>query len=162
MSYLVCDKCGGCYELQEGESSEDFSDKCECGGKLKSIKSDTEFDLDKNSSMGIRIIAILIGLIIIILCLREMPFIILVVAGFVTGYIAGGSYKDGIFNSAVVGGIGGIFAFLFFISSYFLLEGKYFCAYHTTVFAISYIIPSMLLCLIGGIIAIFIKNRFKG
>lgn len=33
MGYLVCNKCGGTYELQEGESADDF-DKCECGGKL--------------------------------------------------------------------------------------------------------------------------------
>ena len=35
MAYLICDKCGGYYELQEGESPEDFSDTCECGGKLR-------------------------------------------------------------------------------------------------------------------------------
>jgi hypothetical protein len=28
----VCDKCGGYYELEKGESPEDFSDECECGG----------------------------------------------------------------------------------------------------------------------------------
>ncbi|MBU4534238.1 MAG: hypothetical protein KKF16_00035 [Euryarchaeota archaeon] len=51
MSYLICDRCGGYYELQGDESPEDpqnlrfrdsgnkvpysFPDKCECGGKLK-------------------------------------------------------------------------------------------------------------------------------
>jgi hypothetical protein len=34
-SYLVCDTCGGYYELQPGESPDDFADECECGGKLK-------------------------------------------------------------------------------------------------------------------------------
>lgn len=33
--YLICDKCGGYYELQPGEAPENFSDQCECGGKLK-------------------------------------------------------------------------------------------------------------------------------
>lgn len=33
MGYLVCDDCGGYYELLPGESSEDF-DKCNCGGTL--------------------------------------------------------------------------------------------------------------------------------
>ena len=33
MSYLICEKCGGYYELQEGESIEDF-DSCQCGGEL--------------------------------------------------------------------------------------------------------------------------------
>ncbi|MEN6293461.1 MAG: hypothetical protein ABFD07_15795 [Methanobacterium sp.] len=33
-SYLVCNKCGGYYELQPGESPKDFSLECECGGHL--------------------------------------------------------------------------------------------------------------------------------
>lgn len=36
--YLVCEKCGGYYKLQPGESPEDFSDMCECGGKLKFVQ----------------------------------------------------------------------------------------------------------------------------
>ncbi|MBP2045716.1 hypothetical protein J2756_000940 [Methanobacterium aggregans] len=32
MRYLKCKECGGIYELQEGESPEDF-DVCHCGGK---------------------------------------------------------------------------------------------------------------------------------
>lgn len=34
MGYLICDKCGGYYALQYGEFPEDFSGKCDCGGKL--------------------------------------------------------------------------------------------------------------------------------
>lgn len=34
-NFLVCDKCGGYYELQNGESPEDFSDECDCGGHLE-------------------------------------------------------------------------------------------------------------------------------
>lgn len=33
--FLVCDKCGGYYELQSGESPEDFSLECDCGGHLE-------------------------------------------------------------------------------------------------------------------------------
>jgi hypothetical protein len=33
--FLSCDACDGYYQLQKGESPEDFSDKCECGGNLK-------------------------------------------------------------------------------------------------------------------------------
>jgi Zn-dependent protease with chaperone function len=33
--YLVCDKCNRYYKLQPGESTDDFTDKCECGGKLE-------------------------------------------------------------------------------------------------------------------------------
>jgi hypothetical protein len=35
VGYLVCDNCGGYYELQPGETPEDFTDECECGGKTK-------------------------------------------------------------------------------------------------------------------------------
>lgn len=37
MGYLVCEKCGGYYELQEGEFPEDF-ESCECGGTLKYVE----------------------------------------------------------------------------------------------------------------------------
>ena len=46
MGYLICDKCGGYYELQPGEKPEDFSDECECGGKL--IYSDTYDVINEN------------------------------------------------------------------------------------------------------------------
>ncbi|MDO9045594.1 MAG: zinc ribbon domain-containing protein [Methanobacteriaceae archaeon] len=36
--YLICDKCEGYYELQPGESPNDFADECECGGILKHKK----------------------------------------------------------------------------------------------------------------------------
>lgn len=37
MPYLICEKCGGYYELQKGECLSDF-DCCQCGGKLKYYK----------------------------------------------------------------------------------------------------------------------------
>ncbi len=42
MGYLVCDKCGGYYKLQEGESAEDF-ENCQCGGKLRYVDSFDEY-----------------------------------------------------------------------------------------------------------------------
>ncbi len=33
--YLVCNTCRGYYQLQKGEDPGDFSDECECGGKLR-------------------------------------------------------------------------------------------------------------------------------
>lgn len=38
IGYLLCDKCGGYYELQLGESQEDY-EQCQCGGKLEYIQS---------------------------------------------------------------------------------------------------------------------------
>lgn len=32
--YLICESCGGYYELQPGETADDFRE-CECGGTLK-------------------------------------------------------------------------------------------------------------------------------
>ncbi|MGP8190244.1 MAG: DUF5518 domain-containing protein [Methanobacterium sp.] len=37
MGYIICEKCGGYYELKEGEAINDFQ-SCECGGKLKYVK----------------------------------------------------------------------------------------------------------------------------
>lgn len=67
MDYLICDKCGVCYELQEGESIDDFDPACECGGKLKykeSIGSDNKSQLDK-----IKWILLFLGFVIIVMFL---------------------------------------------------------------------------------------------
>lgn len=37
--YLVCRKCGTYYQIPIGESPNDYSDTCECGGKLKYLGS---------------------------------------------------------------------------------------------------------------------------
>ena len=39
MGRLVCDECGGYYELQDGEKPEDFSSECQCGGALYHMES---------------------------------------------------------------------------------------------------------------------------
>ncbi|MDP3014441.1 MAG: hypothetical protein Q8M92_09380, partial [Candidatus Subteraquimicrobiales bacterium] len=36
--YLVCDKCKGYYELQEGENPSDYDLDCDCGGKIRYSK----------------------------------------------------------------------------------------------------------------------------
>ena len=43
MTYLCCDRCGKCYELQLGESPEDFDNTCDCGKKLKVYKNLQDF-----------------------------------------------------------------------------------------------------------------------
>jgi len=37
--YLICENCGGYYQLQSEESPDDFDDKCECGGHLQYVAS---------------------------------------------------------------------------------------------------------------------------
>jgi hypothetical protein len=46
MPFLECDNCGGYYELEDGESLDDF-DVCQCGGELKYFNSLSDF-LDDN------------------------------------------------------------------------------------------------------------------
>jgi hypothetical protein len=38
MSYLICERCKSYYKLKLGEKPEDYSNECECGGKLKFTK----------------------------------------------------------------------------------------------------------------------------
>lgn len=48
--YLICKKCGGYYELQLGESPEDF-DSCQCGGELEYYalqKPEKDYNTPKN------------------------------------------------------------------------------------------------------------------
>jgi DnaJ-class molecular chaperone len=42
MSYLICETCGGCYSLKDGESPQDFL-ACECGGNLHFVESENDF-----------------------------------------------------------------------------------------------------------------------
>lgn len=46
--YLECENCGGYYELQVGESPEDF-EKCQCGGNLKYTSSKPSNNLSDSS-----------------------------------------------------------------------------------------------------------------
>ncbi len=41
LRYLVCDNCGGYYELQQGEFWKDFDTQCECGGQLVQSANDS-------------------------------------------------------------------------------------------------------------------------
>ena len=48
--YLICDKCGGYYKLEEDESPEDFEDDCKCGGVLSITDSVLDNYDDSNGS----------------------------------------------------------------------------------------------------------------
>ena len=48
MPYLVCGECGNYYQLQEGESPEDFLLSCTCGGRLILVESLDETELFEN------------------------------------------------------------------------------------------------------------------
>lgn len=164
--YLLCTKCGEHYELKDDETPKEYA-KCECGGKFeykKPVKSDKKSEDLDNSSIRIRIIAILSGTIILFLFSLffngEVHFSI-ILAGFITSFIAGGRYKDGIFNCAVASLIGGI---LILISSSYLGYSVGYFGYSidnmTNMAAYAYgFIQDGIACVIGGIIGIYIKNR---
>jgi len=76
MGYLKCKDCGGVYELQEGESPDDY-DMCHCGGEIKyhlsrdelnrrpvRVPTDKELTKKKSSNLGL-IIVIIIGVVVI-------------------------------------------------------------------------------------------------
>jgi len=50
LTYLICDKCGKQYELQLGESPDDFLDMCDCGGELKVYNNLDDYHKDINRS----------------------------------------------------------------------------------------------------------------
>ena len=72
MTYLCCDRCGKCYELQPGESPDDFDNTCDCGKKLKVYKNLQEFykknppSKPKKGKRGVKFYSLIIGSIIII------------------------------------------------------------------------------------------------
>ncbi|WP_414469143.1 hypothetical protein [Methanobacterium sp. ACI-7] len=65
--YLICNKCGGYYELKEGELPEDYDLNCECGGKIeykKSLQSDIKFNFDRVFGLGV-LLTIIGGILVI-------------------------------------------------------------------------------------------------
>jgi hypothetical protein len=61
--YLVCDRCGSYYQLQKGESPEDFSFECDCGGRLtyKEFLDLNNEASESNSSSGRTLAILLVG-----------------------------------------------------------------------------------------------------
>jgi hypothetical protein len=128
MGYVVCEKCGGYYHLQKGESPTDF-EECRCGGRLEYVDSLEELDRGNNSAyigeenklkefissnLFLRIIGVLIGT-----CIMYIPYYIFspypnspafvlnhlytslavwFTGGLVAAFIADGNLKDGIAN----------------------------------------------------------------
>ena len=86
MSYLVCNKCGGYYELQPGETPEDYSNECECGGKLeykKRLRSNDRSNPNNHHPkfpLKTRFLLFLPALVIVTI-LREFIYLIWVIPG---------------------------------------------------------------------------------
>ena len=61
--YLVCNKCGSYYKLNQGEYPEDYDNECDCGGKVeykKSNKPDFKLILDYKV-FGVGVILCIVG-----------------------------------------------------------------------------------------------------
>jgi hypothetical protein len=64
MSYLVCNKCGGYYELQPGDSLDNFD--LQCGGRLKYYNSlDNHYNKNNQESNLIKLILIILAILLI-------------------------------------------------------------------------------------------------
>lgn len=127
MGYLVCEKCGGYYSLEEGESPTDFAE-CRCGGKLEYLDSLNDLDIKSNvnnlvkgklkekfvSPIMLRLLGVLLGAVIMYIPYyllspdpRSTTFVlnyfnttiaIWFCGGLLAAFIAGGRIKDGFTN----------------------------------------------------------------
>jgi hypothetical protein len=146
MGYLVCNKCHGYYELQEGENPDDFLDNCECGGSLNYVQNlDSQLDepdsvkvteckADKPNSYFQRFVssfdlrAIVIGLIAVfvlvisikLLFVPDIRYLYLCIAGiFIGGLIAGYFSKKGFKNGGINGASVGLI--FYFVNALFVI-----------------------------------------
>lgn len=80
--YLICNQCGGYFEIQEGESPDDYDRTCECGGTLEyisNLKQPDEESVEKNRTsktklyLNILIIISFICLILLFLAASVIP-----------------------------------------------------------------------------------------
>ena len=63
--YLVCNNCGGYYELQQGESWKDFDTECQCGGQL--VQSAVNSLIPPENESGKYVVHILISYFLILI-----------------------------------------------------------------------------------------------
>ncbi|MCE5214850.1 MAG: DUF5518 domain-containing protein [Methanobacterium sp.] len=136
MGYLICERCDGYYQLEEGENPDDF-DRCRCGGYLNYVEDieDKTF-IDKFNFR--RLAGILIGAIIMlssyyifsadpyspnfVLYNNTIAFLIWVAGGLIGALLAGGNIRSGISNgfyAALISGLVVILYFYYFITNYF-------------------------------------------
>jgi len=107
--YLYCQECGGYYQLQPGESPDDFTDKCECGGKLKYQESIHPVKDDKNKFWRNIISCAIFGF---ILFFGLKMVVASLIAGAVVSYSLGGGYTNGATNGFITGSIAMILVIL--------------------------------------------------
>ncbi len=158
MGYLVCEKCNGYYELQSGESPEDFK-SCQCGGSLRYVES-----LDNGRIAGLR--GIIIGVIVTVLFLlfAEVTYL-LVFGGLITAYITSDRYKEGIKSGFFTGGISTVIIMV--VGILFDLHGlksafmEYLTGWGAVILLLVWILAFTLggiLGSVGGLIGVYLKK----
>jgi hypothetical protein len=106
MSHLVCGKCGRYYELQHGESPEDFQDKCECGENLE-FREYLEEKIIQPKPIVIGASIIMLICFISLYFIPNVSFAILmvpialIIGGSSAAYLSGLKYKNGIVNGVL-------------------------------------------------------------
>ena len=180
MGYLICKKCKGYYELQEGEFPEDFKE-CHCGGKLDYVES---IELDKNlknrlklsSKSLIRIIGVIFGALIMLIpyyLFSPIPstatfvfnsnhsFILWCTGGLAAAVISGGKIRNGASNgfyAAIISGLVVIILFYMMSTNYFNNPSYADNMAFFAALSVVYMLVPAIFSVVGGLIGILIRN----
>lgn len=113
MAYLICEKCGGYYELGENESPDDF-ESCSCGGNLKyiqNINSKYDIHLINRKSIAKGCMAYIFIFLMSTIFVAATKYFFLnrfialflapIILGFTVAYTNGSDYKSGILNGII-------------------------------------------------------------
>ncbi len=183
MGYLNCKKCGGYYELQEGESPKDF-DKCQCGGDLEYIENIDDSSLLKkklSSKNIIRISGILFGASIMLIpyylysptptptstsfvLINIDSFILWVTGGLTAAFIASGKVINGASNglyAAIISGLIVIIIYYLLLTNNFNNQSPLNNIALFAVLGVVYILIPGIFSIIGGLIGISIRKALN-
>jgi predicted branched-subunit amino acid permease len=175
MGYLICERCAGYYQLEEGESPEDF-ERCRCGGYLNYVE-DVEEESFQDKINVRRIVGVVVGALIMlssyyifsadpyssnfVLYNNITAFLIWVAAGLIGALIAGGNIRSGISNGFYAATISGLLVILYF----YYLKTNYFTnpvlaeniAFFAALCVVYLLIPSVF-SMAGGFVGIFSRK----
>jgi hypothetical protein len=174
MGYLICNKCEGYYQLQEGESPKDF-DRCQCGGTLEYVEEienqKTGYKLLQTVNFR-RIIGVVIGTAVIMVSFlisspdpysatfvynNNISFYLWAAGGFIAALIAGGNIRSGASNGFYAACISGLLVLIIFYNTINPLNVTETTlpdtlAFYASLCAVYLLVPS-LFSILGGLIA---------
>lgn len=184
MPYIYCEKCGGYYQLAEGESLEDF-EICQCGGDLV-YRENLEEIFEENSEEHMlpnpgwmRVIGVVIGSIIMIVPYfifspypqsvpsvfnTNITFLIWIIAGFSSSIISNAKLSTGVSNGLIIASISAFIAvYLFFgvISNYFTSASFYYNLGNYLGYALTFTGTSAIFSILGGLIGALSRKMIE-